>query len=161
MGYPAQSATAVAFKYGRPSADNTFIAEAPTNKDHHPLTHSTRRIVLPSGKSIEVVRFDEAFASSSEGLHVCPCCDSELVQPIEWGEVSDEHVELTLHCPNCHSTCHGAYRQTHVAQLEDRLDDGLSALLRDLRQLTTANMADEIERFAAGLAHDLILPEDF
>jgi len=68
---------------------------------------------------------------------------------------------LTLHCPNCYWTCHGAYRQEQVVGLEDRLDDGVSAILRDLRRLTTANMSHEIERFAVALAHDLILPEDF
>ncbi len=117
--------------------------------------------MLPSGKSIEVVRFDDAVESPGEGLHVCPCCDSELVQPIEWGGVADEGVELTLRCPNCYWTRHEAYGQEQVAQLEDRLDDGVAAILGDLRRLTTANMADEIERFAAALTHDLILPEDF
>lgn len=144
-----------------PSADNNFIAEAPANKDHHPLSHSTRRIALPSGRSIEVVRFDDEAPPSGDGLHVCPCCDSELVQPIEWAQVADERLELTLHCPNCNWTSRGSYPQMEVAQLEDRLDEGVAAILRDLRQLTTANMADDVERFAAALAHDLILPEDF
>jgi hypothetical protein len=88
-------------------------------------------------------------------------CDCELVQPIEWGVVSGGHLELTLHCPNCYSTRRGTYDEEQVAQLEDRLDDGVIAILRDLRRLTNANMADEIERFAAALAHDLLLPEDF
>jgi hypothetical protein len=34
-------------------------------------------------------------------------------------------------------------------------------LLRDLKQLTTANMTEEIERFSLALATGLILPEDF
>jgi hypothetical protein len=144
-----------------PHADNKLIAEAPMNQDHHPLSYSTRRIRLPSGRSIEVLRFDDTGASSGVGLHVCPSCGSELVQPIEWAQVSDEQVELTLHCPNCNWTCHGFYCQAQVAQLEDLLDEGVSAILLDLRRLTTANMADEIDRFAAALAHDLILPEDF
>jgi hypothetical protein len=112
-----------------------------------------------------VIRFDDAIEppgeSLSDGLHVCPCCDSELVQPIEWGELSGRHVELTLHCPNCYWTSHGSFDEDHVAQLEDRLDDGVAAILRDLRRLTNANMADEVDRFAAALAVDLILPEDF
>jgi hypothetical protein len=70
-------------------------------------------------------------------------------------------VELTLHCPNCCWSRHGTYDEEQVAQLEDHLDDGVTAILRDLRRLTNANMADEIERFAAALALDLILPEDF
>jgi hypothetical protein len=159
--FGARSAVAFVFKYGLPSADNNFIAEAPANKHHHLPSHSTRRIALPSGRSIEVVRFDDEVACPGDGLHLCPCCDSELVQPIEWSHTSDERLELTLHCPNCNWTSRGSYRQAEVAQLEDRLDEGVAAILRDLRRLTTANMADEIERFAAALAHDLILPEDF
>jgi hypothetical protein len=117
--------------------------------------------VLPSGRSIEVVRFEDALAPPDEGLHVCPGCESQLVQPIEWGEVSDQHLELTLHCPNCDWAGHGTYDQQQVERLEDRLDNGMAAILRDLRRLTTANMAEEIERFSAALAHDQILPEDF
>jgi hypothetical protein len=70
-------------------------------------------------------------------------------------------VELTLHCPNCSWSRHGTYEEELVAQLEDHLDDGVTAILRDLRRLTNANIADEIERFAAALELDLILPEDF
>jgi hypothetical protein len=70
-------------------------------------------------------------------------------------------VELTLHCPNCDWVSHGIHDELQVAMLEDRLDDGLVAILGDLRRLTAANMAEEIERFAAALAHDQILPEDF
>jgi hypothetical protein len=156
----------VELKYGSARADNSTIREGPTkNQDQHPRSHSTRRIVLPSGRSIEVVRFDDAIAPPSvgfgDGLHVCPCCDSELVQPVEWGDVSDHHVELTLRCPNCYWTRHGTYDEEQVAQLEDRLDEGVVAILRDLRRLTNANMADEIDRFAHALALDLILPEDF
>jgi hypothetical protein len=161
VGFGAPSAVALVFKYGMRNADNNFIAEAPANKDHHPPSHSTRRIALPSGRSIEVVRFDDTVASSGDGLHVCPCCDSELVQPFEWAQVSDEQVELTLQCPNCNWISRDVYCQAQVAQFEDRLDEGVAAILRDLRRLTTANMADEIERFAAALSHDLILPEDF
>jgi hypothetical protein len=34
-------------------------------------------------------------------------------------------------------------------------------MLADLRRLTQANMAEEIERFTSALQSDLILPEDF
>ena len=34
-------------------------------------------------------------------------------------------------------------------------------MLGDLRRLTQANMAEEIERFARALDSDVILPEDF
>ena len=124
--------------------------------------HSVRRIVLPSGRSIEVVRFhDDQQVDHSRGLHICPRCDSELVQPIAWGSVSQSHWELTLHCPNCDWLSEGVFAQAEVASLEEELDAGLEAILRDLKRLADANMADEVERFAAALEANLILPEDF
>jgi hypothetical protein len=123
--------------------------------------HSVRRIVLPSGKSIEVVRFHENDIPVRGGLHICPECESGLVQPIAWGQVSADHWELELHCPNCDNLRTGVFDQDDVAKLEEQLDDGVETILRDLKRLTQANMAAEIERFIGALAADLILPEDF
>jgi hypothetical protein len=123
-------------------------------------SHSIRRIVLPSGRAIEVVRFelDDAY---SRGLHICQRCESPLVQPIRWGEATAGFWELMLHCPNCDALSEGIFSQEQVDQFEEQLDAGLADMLGDLRRLTQANMAEEIERFAAALQTDLILPEDF
>ncbi len=126
-----------------------------------PHPHSVRRIVLPSGRSIEVVRFNETQEPVRHGLHVCPDCDSELVQPTSWSEASDERWELVLECPNCWWTTEGVYDRDEVHRLEERLDDGLADMLDDLKRLTHANMADQIDRFVAALESDLVLPEDF
>jgi hypothetical protein len=124
--------------------------------------HSVRRIVLPSGKSIEVVRFDgRTEAPAHEGLHLCQDCESELVQPVDWQATTNDRWELTLYCPNCDWSCCGIYSHEQVEGLEEQLDLGVEAIVRDLKRLTSANMADEIERFAAALEADLILPEDF
>lgn len=132
------------------------------NPNQQNQKHSVRRIVLPSGRSIEVVRFDEeAYVRPQTGLHICPECESELVQPVEWGEATEERWELTLHCPNCDWISHGSFDQDQVMELEEQLDEGIAAILCDLKRLATANMADEIERFATALEADLILPEDF
>lgn len=125
---------------------------------HNPH-HSIRRIVLPSGRTIEVVRFYADESSSS--LHVCPECDSELVQPVDWSEAPQGFWELTLQCPNCFWLDEGIFDQEQVDALEEHLDDGVTAMLSDLRRLTQANMTEDIERFAAALNADLILPEDF
>jgi hypothetical protein len=126
------------------------------NSDHH----SIRRIVLPSGRSIEVVRFflDD---TNTHGLHICPDCDSALVQPVEWTEAPHGFWELTLHCPNCDWLDEGVFDQDQVDLLEEKLDEGLTDMLSDLRRLTVSNMTEEIERFASALHADFILPEDF
>jgi hypothetical protein len=123
--------------------------------------HSVLKIVLPSGRSIDVVRFHDADAPARAGLHVCPDCQSELVQPIGWGQVSEDSWELELYCPNCGHTREGVFAQDDVAELEERLDEGVEAILTDLQRLTHANMADQIDRFVAALDADVILPEDF
>jgi hypothetical protein len=125
--------------------------------NNHTAKHSIRRILLPSGRTIEVVRF----LDDATGLHICPECASHLVQPTEWREVPRGFWELTLQCPNCEWVDEGVFDQDQVDALEERLDDGLTAMLGDLRRLTQSNMAEEIERFTVALQGDLVLPEDF
>jgi hypothetical protein len=128
--------------------------------NQQPEQPSVRRIVLPSGRSIEVVRFGEG-THSVRGLHVCPECASDLVQPIDWSEASDDSWNLVLNCPNCGWYTEGLYTAAQVRELEDRLDEGLADMLRDLQRLTQANMADQVDRFVIALYADQILPEDF
>jgi hypothetical protein len=128
-------------------------------RHHH---HTVHRIVLPSGRRIEVVRFPERDSQvRCRPLHVCGHCDAPLVQPLSWSETGDEHWELELICPNCQWTTTGIYSQAEVEELEDRLEEGLSEMLADLQRLAQANMSEEIDRFVSALAGDKILPEDF
>lgn len=145
-------------KFGPVAADEMDIREAPMNQDPK---HTVRRIVLPSGKSIEVVRFNDDGAPATTGLHVCPDCQSELVQPVAWAEGSGNSWVLVLNCPNCGWCDEGVYTQEEVEELEERLDAGLADMLDDLQRLAQANMADQVDRFVAALNEDQILPEDF
>ncbi|MBV8734985.1 MAG: hypothetical protein JO120_09425, partial [Solirubrobacterales bacterium] len=87
--------------------------------------HSIRRIVLPSGRTIEVVRFRESETTGPRGLHVCAMCESELVQPVAWCEAGDGRWELVLYCPNCHRSAEGVFGEAEVHALEEELDQGL------------------------------------
>jgi hypothetical protein len=125
-----------------------------------------RKVVLPSGRSIEVVYYESLPAPAPvhaplDDLHICPECDRTLVYPVEWEEVSPTHWEVLLRCPNCDWTEVGVYDQRTVDRFDEQLDDGTEALMRDLDRLTKANMEEEIERFTLALGSDLILPEDF
>ncbi len=125
-----------------------------------PTGHTVRRIVLPSGRAIEVVRFDDTEAPARP-LHCCPSCASPLVQPVGWNKRSHNRWELELECPNCRWSETGIFDRDQVERLEDFLDEGLTGMLADLQRLTQANMSEEIERFSRALAADVILPEDF
>jgi hypothetical protein len=138
-------------------------------------TQYVRRVMLPSGRSIEVVYFEnlaEAAAAEpipaphgsrglSRELHLCPDCDRELVYPVEWEEVSPTHWEVLLRCPNCEWNDLGVFDQDTVDRFDDELDRGTEAVSRDLKRLTQANMEEEIDRFVRALASNAILPEDF
>jgi len=135
-----------------------------TNPHHN--GQYVRKVVLPSGRSIEVVYYESLPAPAPvqaplDDLHICPECDRTLVFPVEWEEVSPTHWEVLLRCPNCEWVEVGVYDQRTVDRFDEELDHGTEALMRDLKRLTKANMEEEIERFTVALASDLILPEDF
>jgi len=138
----------------------------PSSPDHR---HHIRRVVLPSGKTIEVVYFEDlevpapALTEPPEpaDLHVCVSCASDLVYPVEWEEAGPEHWEIALRCPNCEWHGTGVYPQPAVDRLDEQLDRATEVVFRDLTRLVHANMEDEIERFATALGADLIVPEDF
>jgi hypothetical protein len=138
------------------------------NRQQPDNTPYVRRVVLPSGKTIEVVYFGDATdaaprpaAEPADDLHVCGSCDSELVYPVDWEEVGDTHWEVTLRCPNCEWTGTGVFEQDVVERFDEELDRGTEALVRDLKRLMQANMEDEIERFVTALQDGHIVPEDF
>ena len=137
---------------------------------HPDNSNYIRRVVLPSGRAIEVVYFENqpahtppAAGSTREhvDLHICPECDKALVYPVEWEEASPTHWEVQLRCPNCEWHSVGLFDQETVDRFDEQLDHGTEALVRDLKRLTRANMEEEVERFTSALASDAIWPMDF
>ncbi len=151
-------------------------------ESHDEQTHYIKRVVLPSGKTIEVVYFresDEPLTSAQapveeasvapehppaevhQALHVCIECGSELVYPVQWEESGPDNWSVLLHCPNCDVYREGIFTQETVECFDEELDRGADALARDYKRLMRANMAEEIERFVGALRADAILVEDF
>ncbi len=143
---------------------------------HEHGDHQLKRIVLPSGKTIEVVYFDHgSFAEprpapepgqkpakeSERELHRCANCPSDLVYPVQWEEAGPRSWNVTLRCPECEWTEAGVFPQDQCDRFDDELEAGTDALSRDYKRLVTANMSEEIDRFAAALRADAILPVDF
>ena len=142
----------------------------PPNQGHH-----VKRIVLPSGKTIDVVYFSDAVSELATprppalpqasdpdlDLHVCRECASELVYPTNWEESRARQWRVKLRCPDCEWTLDAVFGQDVVDRFDEVLDLGTEALMNDLRQLTCANMAEEIDRFVRALDAEAILPMDF
>jgi hypothetical protein len=146
--------------------------------------HQLKRIVLPSGKTIEVVYFghedappalpagelrdddyatavDAATPAVRDDLHLCLECDSDLVYPVHWEEADEEHWHIVLRCPNCEWSETGVFEQSACDRFDEELERGTDALARDYKRLVTANLAEEIDRFVHALDVGGILPMDF
>jgi hypothetical protein len=148
-------------------------------ESHDEQTHFVKRVVLPSGKTIEVVYFREGGpteraaevpleeapvhppAETDQELHVCLECTSDLVYPVQWEESGPENWNVLLHCPNCDVYREGIFTQETVEVFDEELDRGADALARDYKRLMRANMAEEIDTFVGALHAEAILPEDF
>jgi hypothetical protein len=120
-----------------------------------------RKVKLPSGKTIDVISFDEDLAPAPARLHMCPECSSELVYPVAWEEAAQSCWEVSLRCPNCEWRLIGVFEEDAIALFDETLDHGTEALVEDLRQLARANMEADVDRFIAALDADYLLPEDF
>ena len=143
----------------------------PTN--HEPPatdnTHYVRRVVLPSGRAIEVVYFEEPgrpagaappSPTPDRGPSRLPECDARRSStPSSGRRPPTTHWEVSLRCPNCEWTDRRHLRPGAVDRFDEELDRGTEALVRDLKRLTRANMEDEIERFARALDSDAICPK--
>ena len=104
---------------------------------------------------------DSPTSAPGEALHVCPRCAGGLVHPLDWVEESPGRWRILMRCPDCDLRREGVFGQALVERLDEELDRATAALLGDLKQLTHANMAEEIERFSRALQLDLIGPSDF
>jgi len=119
-----------------------------------------RKVTLPSGKTIEVISFEDLRPNAPE-LHICPECESDLVYPISWEEADAASWAVSLRCPNCEWNVTSVYGDAEIQRFDERLDRGTEALVADLRQLTRANMEEDVERFIHALDAGHLLPEDF
>ena len=108
--------------------------------EHEGSEQYVKRVVLPSGKTIEVVYFKDAdrparadvvrscaaaaLVEQDQDLHVCVDCDSELVYPVEWDEARRDAWRVTLRCPECETFRDGVFAQDTVDAFDEELDAG-------------------------------------
>ncbi|HEV2059335.1 MAG TPA: hypothetical protein VGR11_08250 [Solirubrobacteraceae bacterium] len=118
-------------------------------------------MTLPSGKTIEVISFDDNLAPAQRELHVCPECDSQLVYPVTWEEADAARWTVDLRCPDCEWTVSDTFDGQLIQRFDETLDRGTEALIDDLRKLARANMQEDVERFIAAVNAEFVLPEDF
>lgn len=89
-----------------------------------------------------------------ERLDICVACGEQFVVPERVMGLHDDRLVVGLRCASCGTRKLAIVRAGMFEHLLSRYDEGYAALERDLEGL-------EIDRFAAALAADAILPEDF
>jgi hypothetical protein len=142
------------------------LREHQMSGDKHNNDEQVRRIVLPSGRTVDVVYFDNGkdvsgINEQKGDLHICPKCASLLVYPTEWTDVSSSHWEVSLRCPECEWRHVGVFDQATLDRFDEVLDWGTDDLIDDLEVLVQANMEGDVERFVSALNADAIWPMDF
>jgi hypothetical protein len=106
-------------------------------------------------------RLADSIAGTIEDVSVCPHCECDMVYPIDWEQADGSLWRVTLRCPNCEDVVPGVMDEELIEKFDCLLDRGTDSLVRDLRNLTYANMATEINAFVGALDGGHILPEDF
>ena len=99
---------------------------------------------------------------TAAGLHVCPECESQLVQPTRWEQTTDRtYWRLWRRCPECGWGCDGVFGEREIDDFDEKLDLGAQALADVLKALERESMQNVVESFATALAADLITADDF
>lgn len=96
------------------------------------------------------------------GLHVCPECGSNLVQPTRWEQTAKRgHWRLWRRCPECEWRCDGIHGEPEIDAFDEALDDGAEALAGELAEFERECMREIVSAFTTALATDLITADDF
>jgi hypothetical protein len=92
--------------------------------------------------------------------HVCRECALPFVQLGEWTE-EGAGWRAVLRCASCGWTAEELLDADTLDQLDEELDRGLQEIASALSRFTEVNMVEYVDRYAAALRADVILPEDF
>jgi hypothetical protein len=100
-------------------------------------------------------------ARRGAGLHVCSCCRSDFVVPVDWEEADATHWWIRLRCGEC-----GHVREVTVEDdLAQRFDRALDARMATLRSAVASidreAMEHDLHTLIEALRRDLIDASDF
>lgn len=143
----------------------------------HQTDTSVRQVLLPSGRTIEIVyldgrasaisapqpaaRPDTSLAEVAHDLMACGNCGCGFVQPVDWQEASGKHWRVTLRCPNCEQSGTVVVEDEVVDHYDIALERGAAQLARTLHELVEQNIEVEARRLRHALDGGHLLPEDF
>lgn len=95
-------------------------------------------------------------------LHICRGCDRPFVVPSAVLDVvGDDRYLMELHCANCDLVVVSTHGEDVLEALDRELDRQVADMKTALELYAITRQLEEIDAFAAALAGDHILPEDF
>lgn len=97
----------------------------------------------------------------TDAPHICAACALPFVYPELGLADGPGRWRLLLRCPSCGWGGERILDDEGLERLERGFDEEREQLELDLERLTYRNMREYQARFAAALAADAILPEDF
>ena len=109
-------------------------------------------------------RFDNATPEPvvRRDLHICEACRMPFVVPVSILDVHDDgRYVVELACANCEASSLTTHDEASLEALDVELDRSLLAIQEALDAMVISDELERIDRFAAALQDDLILPEDF
>ena len=84
-----------------------------------------------------------------------------MVQPAGYEPLWGDRWLISRSCPNCGWEHEGVFPHAALRNFEEHLDEIDDLLWDELVRIQRELIDDEVGRFAAALAADAILPEDF
>jgi hypothetical protein len=91
----------------------------------------------------------------------CPVCESRLLQLADAEPHPPGGWNVVLECPECWTTGELRLDDGGMEAFDEHFDDGIRAMIDELRRLSTESMLEDVQRFVGALQADAILPEDF
>lgn len=88
-------------------------------------------------------------------------CKCDMRYPTDWEQAEGTLWKITLRCPSCEDFSTVVMGEYQIERFDHLLGEGADVIVRNLRNLTYSNMAEEAKVFIGALAADHILPEDF
>lgn len=139
--------------------DDFGIPRVPKEDECDAIIEQAHKMTDEGERGIE----NRGILSTVEEATICQnqSCESDMVYPTDWEQLEGGYWEAFLRCPNCEDCTMGIMDEELVEKFDCFHDRGSDELARDLRNLTSSNMYDEINVFVRALEEDVILPEDF
>ena len=95
-------------------------------------------------------------------LHVCRACGQPFVVPLSIVDILDaDRYVVELWCANCDRASLSAHYDEELEALDRELVNTTAQIRAAVEVIETVDEICRVDRFAAALHDDLILPEDF